>query len=298
MKPVHAEEKGNLNKDRLMLAGSMLIFGTIGIFRRYIPLGSAALAMARGFIGMLSLLALMAVRKERISRAAINSNARMLLLSGVLLGLNWILLFEAYNYTSVAVATLCYYMAPIIVMLLSPLLLKERLTARKLICTAAALAGMAFVSGVFGAERTSSDFKGVAFGLSAALFYAGVILCGKKIKNIPVYDKTVCQLGTAAFVLLPYVLISGNVLQGAVTPLGIVMVLAVGFIHTGLAYAMYFGSMGALSAQTVALYGYIDPVVAVVLSALLLSEKLGAAELLGAALILCATAVSELPEKK
>ena len=143
---MHAEEKGNLNKDRLMLAGSMLIFGTIGIFRRFIPLGSAALAMARGFIGMLSLLALMAVRKERLSRAAIRSNARMLLLSGVLLGLNWILLFEAYNYTSVAVATLCYYMAPIIVMLLSPLLLKERLTARKLLCNAAALGGMAFVS--------------------------------------------------------------------------------------------------------------------------------------------------------
>lgn len=276
----------------------MVIFGTIGIFRRHIPLSSAALAMARGFIGMLSLLLIITLKKEKLSVSAIRENALMLICSGAFIGVNWILLFEAYNYTTVAVATLCYYMAPVIIMLLSPVVLKERLSLKKLICILVALFGMVLVSGVLGEKNESSDFRGVLFGLGAAVFYATVILMNKKLVHVPTYDKTIVQLGSAGLVLVPYVLFMGNAAQGEITAFAIFMVLVVGVVHTGITYALYFGSIGALPAQTVALFSYIDPVVAILLSALILSEKMGIMEIVGTVCVLCATAISELPERK
>lgn len=276
----------------------MTIFGTIGIFRRYIPLSSAALAMTRGFIGMLSLLIIIKLKKEKLSVSAIRENAVMLVCSGAFIGINWILLFEAYNYTTVAVATLCYYMAPVIIMLLSPVVLKERLSLKKFICIMVALFGMVLVSGVLGEKNESSDFRGVLFGLGAAVFYATVILMNKKLVHVPTYDKTIVQLGSAGLVLVPYVLLMGNAAQGEITAFAIFMVLVVGIVHTGITYALYFGSIAALPAQTAALFSYIDPVVAIVLSAFILSEKMGMMEIIGTVCVLCATAISELPERK
>lgn len=285
-------------KSKLLLIMSMVIFGTIGIFRRYIPLSSAALAMVRGFIGMLSLLIIISLKKQKLDIPAIRKNAVMLFCSGAFIGINWILLFEAYNYTTVAVATLCYYMAPVIITLLSPLVLKERLSVRKVLCILVALFGMVLVSGVLGEKNENSDFRGVFFGLGAAVFYATVILMNKKLAGVPTYDKTIVQLGSAGIVLVPYVLLMGNAAQGEITAFAVIMVLVVGVVHTGLTYALYFGSISALPAQTSALFSYIDPVVAIILSALILSEKMGAMEIIGTVCVLCATAVSELPERK
>ena len=113
---------------------SMLIFGTIGLFRRWIELPSSLVAMARGAIGMVFLLLVLRAKKQRLDGAAIRKNLPLLIPSGAALGINWILLFEAYNYTSVATATLCYYFAPMLIVLASPLALHEKLTARKLAC--------------------------------------------------------------------------------------------------------------------------------------------------------------------
>ena len=146
---------------------SMVIFGTIGVFRRYIPLPSSLVAMTRGLIGMLFLLLVMLLRRRGMNRAAVRRKFAMLCLSGAAIGVNWIFLFEAYNYTSVATATLCYYLAPMFVILASPLVLREKLTLRKLACVSAALLGMVFVSGVLEASG-GAGLKGVLLGLGAA----------------------------------------------------------------------------------------------------------------------------------
>ncbi|MBR3796721.1 MAG: DMT family transporter [Clostridia bacterium] len=277
-------------------AASMVIFGTIGIFRRHIPLPSSMIAMMRGLIGMLFLLAVMAAGKQRLFREAIRKNRITLAVSGALLGFNWILLFEAYRYTSVATATLCYYMAPVIVILVSPLL-GERLTGRRIICVLAALCGMVLVSGVLGAGFSGgAEFTGVGFGLGAAALYAGVMLMNRKLRAISAYDKTVVQLGTAAVLLLPYVALTEDLAGISLSLRAAAMLLLVGVVHTGVAYALYFGSMHALRAQTVALLSYVDPVVAIVLSALLLGERMTPLNMLGALLVLGAAIVSELPE--
>ena len=276
---------------------SMVIFGTIGIFRRHIALSSGVLAMARGFIGAAFLLLIIALKREHLSKAAIKKNLWLLILSGACIGFNWILLFEAYRYTTVATATLCYYLAPIFVILVSPLVLKERISPQKLGCVLVSLIGMVFVSGVLNAGFSGiAEMKGVLLGLGAAAFYASVILMNKKIIDIPAYDKTIVQLVCAATVLVPYVLLTEELAEAEWSGIGFVLVLVVGILHTGVTYALYFGSMAHLKAQTVAIFSYIDPIVAILLSAVLLQEKMDGLTILGTVMILGAAVYSEYTE--
>lgn len=279
---------------------SMIIFGTIGIFRRYIPLPSGLIAFSRGLIGMLFLLIFVAVRGIKLSKENIRNNGWKLLLSGAFLGFNWILLFEAYRYTSVAVATLCYYMAPILVVLVSPLLFGESLGGRKLLCVSVALVGMVLVSGIVDSGvGAGENGKGVLLGLGAAVLYASVVLMNKKITGISSYEKTIVQLGTAAVVILPYTLLSETVDPQAWSLRAILCLLFVGVVHTGVAYALYFGAVSDMKAQTAALFSYLDPVVAIVLSALLLGEPMTLAVGIGAVLVLGAALLCEMePGKK
>lgn len=284
---------------KLMLASAMFIFGTIGIFRRYIPLPSSLIALVRGLIGTLFLLVLMGCKQKRLDRAAIAKNLRILSLSGAFIGFNWILLFEAYRYTSVATATLCYYMAPIFVILASPFLLRERLTAWKAVCAAVAFAGMVLVSGVMEIGIANiSELRGVLFGLGAALLYACVVILNKKLDDVSAFDRTVCQLGAAAIVLLPYTCLTEDFSRLSISFVTALLLLVVGVFNTGVAYTLYFGSMKGLKAQTVALFSYIDPVVAILLSALLLKERMGPLSIVGAVLVLGATFLGEAAEHR
>ena len=275
---------------------SVSVFGTIGIFVRWIGLPSSVIALVRGAVGAAFLLLLAHFRHAPIDRAALCRRWQLLLLSAAMMSFNWITLFEAYRYTTVATATLCYYMAPIFVTLNSPVLLKERLIARKLLCVFLALAGMVFVSGVPQSGLPGpSEAKGILLALCSAALYAGVILINKYLADVPAYDRTLLQLACAAAVMIPYILLTEDLSAMSVTPLGAVLLLIVAVFHTGWCYALYFGSMTVLSAQTVALFSYIDPIVAILLSALLLREPLGWSGILGAALVLGSTLVSELP---
>ncbi|MBQ9045562.1 MAG: EamA family transporter [Oscillospiraceae bacterium] len=278
-----------------MLISSMVIFGTIGLFRRLIPLPSGVIAMSRGLIGAALLWLLLRLRGGRLKLKSMQGQGLWLLLSGAILGVNWILLFEAYRYTSVAVATLCYYMAPILVILVSPLLFRERITRRKWICTALAVAGMLLVSGVLNGD-TAGDLRGVLFGLGAAALYACVMLLNKRITGVDGLQKTIVQLLTAGVVLIPYVLLTEDVAAADFTPGALGMLLVVGVVHTALTYGLYFGSIEDLRMQTVALLGYLDPVVAVLTSALLLREPMSALQIIGTILVLGAAVLSALNE--
>lgn len=283
---------------KLKLISSMFIFGTIGLFVRYIPLPSSVIACVRGLIGMLFLLLVMALRHKRLDTAAIRKNALVLILSGAAIGINWILLFESYRFTTVATATLCYYLAPMFVLLASPFVLRERLTIRKLLCVVVSLVGMVFISGILDSGISSiRELAGILLGVGAAVFYATVVLLNKKMNNISANDRTIMQLGIAALTVLPYILLTEDISVLQTTPLAIGLLLVVGIVHTGIAYAMYFGSLKDLNAQTAAIFSYIDPIVAIILSALLLNEQMGWTGVVGAVLILGSALVSELPAK-
>lgn len=287
----------NDKKSLLMLVTSMVIYGTIGIFRRYISLSSAALACFRGISGAIFLILITKLQKKKLLHGIGKVKVLGLIITGAMIGLNWILLFEAYNYTTVATATLCYYMEPTIVVLCSPFVFGEKLTGKKLGCSIIAIAGMFFVSGMVDSGMPSAaELRGILCGLGAAAIYATVVMLNKKMPGIDAYEKTSIQLASAGIVVLPYVLLTEDIGSVALDSRALVMLILVGLVHTGIAYVLYFGSMDGLKAQSVAIISYLDPVVALLLSAVLLHENLSLFGLIGAVMILGAALFSEISE--
>ena len=282
-----------------MFIASMLIYGTIGIFRRYIPLPSAFLAFARGLLGGLFLLAYMKLRRKSASLRMPPRLLGRLALSGAMIGFNWMLLFEAYNHTTVAVATLCYYMQPTIVILLSPLVFRERLTGREILCALVSVAGMVLISGAAeGGGAQGRDPLGVLLGLGAAALYAGVIILNKKTRGADACQRTTVQLFAAGIVMVPYLLATDGFSGMVFSPTTLLLLLAVGIIHTGAAYALYFGGLEGLDVQSIAVLSYIDPVSALLFSALLLKEPLTVMNIIGACLIIGSALVSEMGKRE
>lgn len=279
-------------RGRLIL--SMVIFGTIGLVRRLIPFPSSVVALVRAVIGLLALLALRAATKRPLNRALLKKHFRKLLLLGAMLGFNWILLFEAYNYTSVAAATMCYYMAPVIIILLSAVLFGEKITRRRGLCAVVAVFGMLLVSDVL--NQGLHGARGLVCGLLAAALYAGVVLVNRTLPEIDAEERTLYQFAAAALVMLPYVLVREDLSALVFTPQVVCLLLVAGVVHTGLAYVLYFGAVTEVSAQTAALLSYIDPIVAVLISLFLLREPMSPPALLGVVLVLGAMIASEKSE--
>jgi RarD protein len=272
----------------------MLIFGSIGLIVRGIPLSSAQIAMIRGVIGSVFLIIAAIITKKKLTLKGIKKNIVFLIVSGAALGFNWILLFEAYRHTSITNATISYYFAPVIVVFLSPLLLKEKLTLRKFLCILAAIIGMFLVvwSGGDG-SLGSNELIGIGFGLSAAFLYALVVILNKLIKSMGGLDTTIIQLTIASVILIPYVLLQGSVPFDLLNTSAIIKLLLVGLLNTGVAYLLYFSSVQKLESQTVAIFSYIDPISAVVMSAIFIGEKISGLQLIGGILILGGAFISE-----
>ena len=272
-------------------------FGTISLFVRSIPLSSAEVALCRALIALVCLgLFNLARRKGGRSRQSLRElggELPLLFLSGAAMGFNWIFLFEAYKYTTVSVATLSYYFAPVIVMVLCPLLFHERMTLRQVICFIGSTVGLILVVNPAGAGGPD-PLRGVLFGLAAAVLYAVVILVIKRIRRVSGIDRTALQFSAAAIVLLPYVLLTTGVHFEAMTPVGWVCLLAVGLLHSGVAYVLYFSALSALPGQESAILSYIDPLVAVLISLTVLGEPTAPAQLVGGAMILAFTLANEL----
>lgn len=296
-------------KAKLFLLTSMSIFGTIGVFRKYIPFPSGMISLCRAVIGTIFLLGFIFIKGNKPDLSAIKKNLKLLIPAGIMLGCNWILLFEAYQYTAVSTATLCYYMEPVFFILAAAFFLKEKLTLKSFFCVIAALIGMGLVSGFefssfgkFTADSFfsggSSDLKGILLGLAAAVLYTTVVLISKHLKDIDGVNVSLVQLATASAVLIPYVLVVEDTSTITFTPLNTSMLLLIGIIHTGIAYALYYSCIKDLKSQTVALYSYLDPVVSVVLAVLILNEEMNLVKIAGAVLILGAAMTNEFKIRK
>lgn len=281
---------------RLMLIASMTIFGTLGIFVRNIPVSSGELALYRAVLAALLIAVFLLLTKQRIPFANIKKEVPLLLASGVAMGINWILLFEAYKHTTVSVATLSYYFAPVIVTVVCPVLFKEKLTGKQIVCFIMSTLGLVLITGI-GDIGSGNDFVGILFGLGAAVFYATVILLNKFIKNVEGIHRTFLQFLSAIVILVPYVIMTSGVTLGNLNGIGWVNLLIVGLIHTGVTYCMYFSSLKELPGQKAAILSYIDPLVAVMISVTILGESMTLWQMIGGILILGFTLWNELPPK-
>ena len=281
---------------RLMLILSMAVFGTLGLFVRNIPVSSGELALYRAVLAALLIAAYLAATGQKIPFAQIKKEVPLLLASGVAMGINWILLFEAYRYTTVSVATLAYYFAPVIVTVVCPILFHEKLTGKQIVCFAASTLGLVLITGI-GNLGGGSDGIGILFGLGAAVFYATVILLNKFIKNVDGIHRTFLQFLAAIVTLTPYVLLTGGVTLGSLSGTGWVNLLIVGLIHTGVTYCLYFSAIKSLPGQKAAILSYIDPLVAVLISVTILGEPMTPQQAAGGVLILGFTLWNEITPK-
>lgn len=273
----------------------MLIFGSIGLFVKKISLSSSQIALLRGVIGSIFLICTSILSKEKIAFKSIKANIKLLALSGAAIGVNWIFLFQAYKYTTVSNATLSYYFAPIFVMILSPLLLKEKLTLKKGLLIMVAMVGLFFIINT--AESVAlghyNHLVGISYGIMAAVLYASVILMNKFMKDISGFETTLVQLVLGAIVLLPYVLIKDGVSSFNFSKESIIYILILGVVHTGIAYLVYFTAMKEIKGQSIAILSYIDPLSALIFAAIFLGETMGVVQIFGGILILASTYLNE-----
>ena len=274
------------NQAKLMLSLSMIIFGTIGVFTRNIAVTSGELALYRAILASFLLMGYFLVTKQKIDFKAIKKELLLLLFSGMAMGINWILLFEAYKYTTISIATLSYYFAPVIVTVACPFLFRERITKKQIFCFVMSTIGLVLIIGFEGMNGGSNHLFGIMLGLGAAVFYATVILLNKFIKRVEGIHRTFFQFLSAIVILIPYVLYTGGMHLEVLSSKGWICLLLVGLVHTGITYCMYFSALKELKGQEVAILSYLDPFVAVVVSVTILGEKMGFWQFLGGLMIL------------
>jgi len=275
---------------------AMFAFGTLAPFVRNINIGSGELALCRALMAAVLVGVFLLFTKQRLTMKEIKKELLLLLLSGAAMGINWIFLFEAYKYTTVSVATLSYYFAPVIVMILCPLLFGEKFTLRQVVCFVGSTVGLVLITGAAGGGK--QDFIGVLFGLCAAMFYAAVMLLNKFIKGLTGLHRTFIQFLAAIVVLFPYVAFFEGFSLWNLDKAGAISLGIVGFVHTGITYCLYFSSLKELPGQKVAILSYIDPLVAVLVSVVWLNEEMTLFQFIGGILILGFTLWSELPARK
>ena len=281
------------NKARLMLIISMLIFGTLALFVKKINVTSGELALYRAILAAVVIFIYLLITKQKINLKNIKKELIVILISGMAMGFNWIFLFEAYKYTTVSIATLSYYFAPIIVTLVCPIVFKEKLTIKQIICFIASTLGIVLITDL-GHLGNNNHILGILLGLTAAVLYATVIILNKCIKSIGGIHRTFIQFLAAIIVLIPYVLFTSGINIGSLNSDGWVNLLIVGIVHTGITYCLYFTSLKELPGQNAAILSYIDPVVAILISVFVLSETMSLVQIIGGILIITFTLINEL----
>ncbi len=289
-------------KAYLKLIFAMIIWGTLGPLVKQIHLASSEIVLARCILGIVTLMIIYFIsggyRQSRIAdKKAARRDMMILFISGAVMGFNWVFLFEAYKYTTVSMATVSYYCAPVIIIAASPVVLGEKLTVNRIAGIISAVAGMFMITGSL--SGGSEPLRGLAFGLLAALFYAGVTLLNKQLKaGFTGIQITMIQLCAAGVVVAPYAIINHEgpwiMPQGT----GLLCLLIVGVVHTGLVLHFYFSSMQVLPGQSVAMCSYIDPVSSLLIAAIILGERMSMIQCIGALLILGGAAFGEIYGKK
>ncbi len=265
------------NSATLRYLFALFLYGTIGFFLHFVKYSSEFVVLCRGLLGSLFIGIALLLRRKKMDLAAIRKNLKLLLLSGFSLGFNWVFLFAGYRH-GIAISSLCNYMAPIIVVIITALIYKEKITMKQIFFICLAFVGMLLLIGVIGNS-------------------VGVDLCNRRLEGIEPLEKTLVQLLASAAIVFPYVAIN----RGFPTSFDLtssIIVLILGFLHTGVAYICYFSSINVLSPQSIAILGYLEPVLNFVIGVLVFHEPLGFTSILGALFILIASLGNELSHQE
>ena len=274
---------------------ALFLYGTIGFFLHFTTYSSEFVVLCRGLLGSLFIVLVLLVRRQKIDYEAIRKNLKLLVISGFALGFNWVFLFAGYRY-GIAISSLCNYMAPIAVVVLSAVLYKEKIYPLQVFFIVMAFAGMLLLTGIF-EQQMKVDMHCVVYGLLAAAGFVILVLCNRKLEGIDPLEKTLVQLFSSALIVFPYVLLNHG-FPDHFDFLSTVIVLVLGFLHTGVAYICYFSSINVLPPQSIALLGYLEPVLNFLIGVFVFHEAMGLSSIIGAILIVAASLGNEIAARK
>lgn len=270
---------------------ALLLFGFNGIVASHISLSSYEIVFTRTLIGSMFLIAIFALSKGKVTFWNNWLHSLYLLISGIAMGASWLFLFEAYKQIGVSIASLAYYCGPVIIMMVSVFLFKDKISSAKLFGIVSVILGMLCVNGP-GVSQGSISW-GLICGIMSAALYAVMVIFNKKALSISGLENSMWQLLVSFVTVAIFMLFK----QGFAIEIGIgnlLPILILGIINTGVGCYFYFSSINQLPVQTVAICGYLEPLSALIFSAALLGESLNSIQIVGAVLILGGAAYGEL----
>ena len=285
------ESERRININLILYLISLVIMGSNGIVASFINLTSLEIILMRTIIGSAVLITACIIHKEKFACLHDKHDALFLLLSGLTLGGGWIFLFEAYRTIGVSISTLLYYLGPIIAMLLSPLFFNEELTKVKLIGATIVFIVVLLLNGNIAGDPSKT--YGIFCGFMSGVFYAVTVILNKKVRNATGMENTTCQLVASFFLVFTFLMATTGI-HIKITGTEWIPVLWIGLLNTGLSCFFYYSTITKLPMSTVAILSYLDPVSAVVLSALILHETLTPIQILGVFLVIGGAAFSQL----
>ena len=277
-----------------MLVASLVMSGGNGVLASGVSLPSHQIVLLRAVLGVAILAVMLLASRKPLQMMAHKREALMLAGAGAALGADWLFLFEAYEYAGVGMSTILCYCAPIIVMALSPLLFREKFTVQKTVGFVVVVAGAALVN--VSAVQGGASAYGIACGLVSAVCFAAMMLLSKKVAHVAGVEKVFIELAAAALVVGVYsVAFKGTSFEivSALSVADAVPIVLLG-VSTALGNYLYLKAMGSLSAQSVAVLGYVEPLSAVAMGAVFLGETLLPVQMLGAGCIVFGAVLSEL----
>ncbi|MCP3779465.1 DMT family transporter [Paenibacillus sp. MZ03-122A] len=285
-------------KEKLYFVLSMVIFGAVGVFAKYIDLSSIEIALFMSLIGGLLLFGISIITKNKVSWPNIKKNALALLLASIALSLNWVFLFQSYKETTIANAALSYYFAPVLVIGMSPIVLKEKLSLKKCLCACAALFGLILILQSASNGEDGNHLIGIVYGLIAATFYAILTLTNKFIRNMNGLEITIVQLLLSSIFLIPVLFITQEKLGiYQLSGNSVILILILGILHAGVGFYLFFSGMKGIGGQSIAILSYVDPLTSLLISALVIGESMTLFQIFGAILLLGSTFMSEVSLK-
>ena len=275
----------------LKYLAALLLFGLNGIVASHIALNSYEIVFLRTCIGSILLLGLFLLGKGKFHTKVYKKDTLFIVLSGMAMGTSWMFLYEAYQQIGVSMASLLYYCGPVIVMILSPIIFKEKLTMPKVCGFLVVLVGIVLVNGT--AAESGGNTWGLICGAMSAVMYFFMVTLNKQAKNITGMENSVIQLVVSFLTVAVFVGFKQRFIIH-VPGEAWVWILILGVVNTGIGCYLYFSPLAKLLVQTVAVCGYLEPLSAVVFAALLLGETMTPVQIIGAGCIIGGAMIGEL----
>ncbi len=253
------------------MALAMAIFGSIGFFTIQTGIPAVELVFVRCIFATIFLGAIWLISGLHKVEVWQKREVVQTIVCGIFLVLNWVFLFKAFEIMSITITITLYNLAPIFVIMIGGLFLKEKLTVTSILAIVTCFVGSVFIIGIHN-FNSLTEFVSSGFGwaILSAICFAMTMLIGKGITSLSAYAMTFVQTSIGILMLFPFMNFSVFI---GLSDSNWFYIIGTGLIHTGFVYYLFFNSLRKLSTVVISALVFVDPVVAIILDTILLDFK-------------------------